>query len=225
MSTKEWVKDQGDYGIYQECLYDHTKHDINPNPARIQITNPDDFQIERETLKSRIWSQLTVDIPAEIMDELAIAWCKKRNLNTNKYTLDELLSKGNFKWPISEEELIEGLEEAADDIGLASVAKQREDQPEVELEYDNIFDVLTSDKDKAALMKKISNEAINQTDVSDLKGILRGHNNKLAGAAKGILKHIKANQAIEDEESLLHEIERSLLNNLAEGDDEQNNRD
>lgn len=82
MSTKEWVYGhQGGANLYQECFYDFKKHAVNPNPAVIQIENPENFSITREEYTdAKAFSQLIVEIPAERFDEIAIAWCKKRKL-------------------------------------------------------------------------------------------------------------------------------------------------
>jgi hypothetical protein len=74
MSTKEWVyeQDNPDIGCYQEITLDD---DIN-NPAVIQVNNPEEFSIA----KTEFSEQLTVAIPAEVFDKIAIAWCHKRKL-------------------------------------------------------------------------------------------------------------------------------------------------
>lgn len=163
MSTKKWIGQFKGIGIYQECFYDFEKDNLNSNPACIQIENPNDFTIERKTLEGDVWSQLTVEVPAKKMDELVIAWCKARNLNTNKYTFDELLVKCDFKFPLSEDELLDGL----DDIALAEIVSERVDSPEVEanLEYENIFDVVDSDKEQSNRLKKLSDMTLQIRDL------------------------------------------------------------
>lgn len=149
MSTKEWVSSHQDgAGIYQECIYYSENYDVNPNPAVIQVNNPTNFSITREEfVQGKSFSQLLVEVPAKRFDEIALSWCKKRHLNTNKYSLDELLKKGTFKWPITENELIDGLKDIAEDVELAALIKEREHQPEVnaDLEMDNIIDEVTDD--------------------------------------------------------------------------------
>lgn len=78
------------------------------------------------------------------------------------------------------------------------------------LEYDNIFDAITDDKEKAKEMQKASNAAIKQRDVSELKGLLADSQHRKVSAARGILAHIKSKQDISDEESLLEHIQRAL---------------
>ena len=74
MSTKDWVYEQGnpDIGCYQEITFE----DHNNNPAVIQLSNSEEFSIT----KTEFSEQLTVAIPAEIFDKIAIAWCRKRKL-------------------------------------------------------------------------------------------------------------------------------------------------
>lgn len=83
MSTKEWISvAQDGANLYQECFYDFEKHVTNPNPAVIQIDNPTSFSITREECAgTKPFSQLTVEIPAERFDEIAVAWCKTRKLH------------------------------------------------------------------------------------------------------------------------------------------------
>jgi len=46
---------------------------------------------------------LNVEIPAAQFDELALAWIKYRDLQSQQYnySLDELLAYGGFNWPIT----------------------------------------------------------------------------------------------------------------------------
>lgn len=129
MSTKEWVSNHEDgASIYQECSYDSEKYNINPNPVVIQVDNARNFSITREEFaQGKSFSQLLVEVPAERFDEIAVSWCKKRNLNPNEYSLDELPRKSNVK--------------------LAALVKEREHQPEInaDLEMNSIFDGVTDD--------------------------------------------------------------------------------
>lgn len=169
MSTKEWVLSHEDgASIYQECFYDFEKYDVNPNPAVIQANNPTNFSITREEfVQGRSFSQLLVEVPAKRFDQIALSWCKKRHLKTNEYSLDELLKKGTFKWPITEKELIDGLKEIAEDVELAALVKEREHQPEVnaDLEMDNIFDVVTDDPVIAEYLRENSDDLIQLREI------------------------------------------------------------
>jgi hypothetical protein len=51
----------------------------NNNPATIEIENPQNFKIEREELSgNNAYFTLTLEIPAERLDKLAVAWIKHR---------------------------------------------------------------------------------------------------------------------------------------------------
>ena len=97
MSNKEWVYfKEGSASLYQELDFD--MNEKNDNPACIHLTNQSDFSISCASFGPNTLSEMTVKISAEQMDELAIAWCKKRCLNINKYTLEELLDQGGYDW-------------------------------------------------------------------------------------------------------------------------------
>lgn len=212
MSTKEWIHRPDDgAGLYQEISFD--KH--NSNPATIEIDNPKDFKIEHEEYPNgKVFFNLTAEIPADRFDELAIAWIKHRDIKArlNKYTLGELLVKCDFKWPISETELLDGIEDAE----LAQIVRDRDGQEEVaaNLEYDNIFDAVTDNKEEAEKLKSQSDKAIKKRDVRQLKGMYKPQTDEsienFKGAALGILEHIKAEQDISDESSLISAIQDAL---------------
>ena len=77
MSTKEsffYSKDEDVCG-YQELSFD----DENNNPVCVQINRAKEFRVEKHVNSDAV--QVTVEIAApEVFDDLAIAWCKKRNL-------------------------------------------------------------------------------------------------------------------------------------------------
>lgn len=79
MSTKDWVYQKDDnYGLFQEM----TLETVNDNPATLSITNPSGFKVEFEAnVQGRNVGTLTAKIPAEIFDQIAIAWCKRRKLH------------------------------------------------------------------------------------------------------------------------------------------------
>jgi hypothetical protein len=78
MSTKEWVYQGSEQvGVYQDTTADNE----NNNPAVVEITNPVDFNINYASQDSeQSFSKLIAEIPANVFDEIAIAWCKKRKL-------------------------------------------------------------------------------------------------------------------------------------------------
>ena len=117
MSTKEWVLLAEDgASIYQECFYDFDRFDLNPNPAVIQINNPKNFSVSRaECPAGNSISQINLEIPAQEFDEIAAAWCLKRQLNTNKYSLEDLLDKSDIQRQVNEKgELSSGTGEECD---------------------------------------------------------------------------------------------------------------
>ncbi|EKO3763971.1 hypothetical protein [Vibrio metschnikovii] len=79
MSTKEWVyENQHGYGLYQDLSFESN----NRNPAVVEVSNPGAFSIYYETnLAAEPIGRLTAEIPAEVFDEIAIAWCRKRKLH------------------------------------------------------------------------------------------------------------------------------------------------
>lgn len=101
-------------------------------------------------------------MPSESFDVIARDWCKKRGLNTNKYTLEELLSQCNFQWPIDERTLVDGLDEWVEDLSLAEQFNEREQQDgkEVALHFDNIFDVIADGDETAKSMQESGNELL-----------------------------------------------------------------
>jgi len=96
-------------------------------------------------------SLLKVDIPAKRFDELAVAWIKHRGISTrsSKYTLEELLDECDFKWPITEDELIDGIEDAQ----LQALVVERLTQDEIEVNVDELG--MATCKDIEAPAKRI----------------------------------------------------------------------
>lgn len=115
-------------GIFNEV---HLSLDLEFDPVISDIHNCDNSNVMNFTIEHSSSLNVTkghhgdvdsfrlsVNIPVKILDKLAVAWCKKRQLNANKYAIEELFSKDKFKWPVSEEELLEGLDEVIDNISL-----------------------------------------------------------------------------------------------------------
>jgi hypothetical protein len=119
-------------------------------------------------------------------------------IRVNKYTLEGLLAKCDLKWPISETELLDGVKDA----GLAQIVIDRNCQDEiVNFEFDNIFEVVTDNKEETKKFKPKTNESVAN----------------LRGAAMRIFKHIKAKQDILDEELLISVIQDALFETVAGG--------
>jgi hypothetical protein len=210
MSTKEWIYHHYDgASLYQEMSFNK----FNNSPATVEVKNPQDFKIEREEhLDSKAHFALTLEIPADRFDKLAVAWIKHRGIlaQVEKYTLKDLLTGPNFELPISEDELLDTIEDA----GLAEILKDRECQQEisVDLESDSLFDEIADDD--ANKLKAKPNLNLQSVDVKKLKGLLKGHSNYLPEDFKGlaidIIEQIKAHQEAENEESLISLVQVAL---------------
>lgn len=142
MSEKEWIYDGRHIGLYQELsLVNDSK--INQRDVMLCIHDGYRFNFEYQSENGNVQSHFSTSISSLDMDNLAVAWCKKRHLSVNKYALNELL---------------EQCEDAIDDNELRKQVREREGQEE--LKYDNIFEVVTSDTSIAEAIKKRSNEFI-----------------------------------------------------------------
>lgn len=82
MGTKEYVARYSDgASIYQDCLYNFEEDDVNPNPVILEVKSPTNFSIIGQgNVDEKPFFQLSVEVPAERFDGIAIAWCKKRKL-------------------------------------------------------------------------------------------------------------------------------------------------
>lgn len=146
--------------LYQLCDDEADGSEPQSSPVIIKI----DISATHPTLQPMeiSASQVSVKIPSESFDVIARDWCKRRELNTNKYTLEEILSQCNFQWPIDEKTLIDGLDECVEDLSLAAKVNEREqqDEKEVVLHFDNIFDVIADDEETAKSIQQNSNELL-----------------------------------------------------------------
>jgi len=146
--------------LYQLCDDEADSNKTQSAPVILQM----DISATPPTLQPmRISaSQVSVTIPSESFDVIARDWCKRRELNTNKYTLEEILTQCNFQWPIDEKALVDGVDEWVEDLSLAKQVNEREQQGEKEvvLTFDNIFEVIAGDEDSARSMEKNGNELL-----------------------------------------------------------------
>ena len=146
--------------LYQLCDDETDSNEPQRAPVIIQM----DISATPSTLQPMTISasQVSVKIPSESFDVIARDWCKRRELNTNKYTLEEILSQCNFQWPIDEKALTNGLDEWVEDLLLAEQVNEREqqDEKEVVLHFDNIFDVIVDEADSAKSMQQNGNELL-----------------------------------------------------------------
>ncbi len=169
MTRTDWIFSGDDHSLHQE--FPAKGSDINPsdntNPAQLIIDFPNSFNVSQGHTGDDAFSQLSVDIPADIMDRIAIAWCKKRGLH------------GALGGPVGlefgsvdcdyEEHASENLEVDAE---LLKLLREREGQPEIEanLEFDNIFDVVANTKEEAQRLKAESDDLIKNRDINEPSG-------------------------------------------------------
>ncbi len=142
MREKKWIYNGRYIGLYQELSLDDDS-EINKMDVVLCIHDGYRFNFEYQSENGNGQSHFSTSISSLDMDNLAVAWSKKRHLNVNKYALNELL---------------EQCEDVIDDNELKKLVREREGQEE--LEYDNIFEVVTSDTSIAKAMKERSNEFI-----------------------------------------------------------------
>ncbi|WP_421866479.1 hypothetical protein [Marinobacter adhaerens] len=75
MSTKASISRGPKFHLYfQELLGDQ------PRSVFLELNDPQEFRVERETFKGKSWNVLVVEIPSEDMDKITIDWIKKRRL-------------------------------------------------------------------------------------------------------------------------------------------------
>lgn len=83
MMKTDWIFSEADHSLHQEfSAQDSLINPIdNANPAELVIDNPASFNITKGHTGDKSFSQLSVDIPSDVMNKMAIAWCKKRGLH------------------------------------------------------------------------------------------------------------------------------------------------
>jgi len=212
MTRTDWIFSGDDHSLHQE--FPAKGSDINPsdntNPAQLIIDFPNSFNVTQGHTGDDAFSQLSVDIPADIMDRIATAWCKKRGLH------------GALGGPVGvefgsvdcdyDEHASENLEEDAE---LLEAVKEREGQPEIKanLKFDNIFDVVANTKEEAQRLKEESDRSIMNRDANEpsRERSMLPTTSKIA--ALRILDRIRANGSMNNESSLLSAIEEALLAN------------
>lgn len=75
MSTKASIT-----GGERHHLYFHEYLDEEPKNVFLEITRPSEFSVYKESTRDGVYDNLVVEIPSEVMDDIAIAWIKKRGL-------------------------------------------------------------------------------------------------------------------------------------------------
>lgn len=75
MSAKSPISHGDGFYLYvQELLSEE------PRSAFLELDNPTEFQIEKETIEGIARERLTVEISSDALDRMAIDWIKKRKL-------------------------------------------------------------------------------------------------------------------------------------------------
>lgn len=75
MSTKGSISFGPRYHLYfQELLSE------NPKSVFLELEEPQEFRVEKQTFRGKSRDLLFVEIPSEDMDKIAIDWIKKRKL-------------------------------------------------------------------------------------------------------------------------------------------------
>lgn len=166
MTRTDWIFSDEDYSLHQEFPSGNSVSNPsdNTNPAELIVDFPVSFNVTQGHTGDDAFSQLSVDIPADIMDRMAIAWCKKRRLH------------GTLGGPVGrefgsvdcdyDEQASESLEEDAE---LQELVKDSEEQPEIQanLEFDNIFEVVVSTKEEAQRLKEESDDLIQNRNIKE----------------------------------------------------------
>ena len=75
MSIKASISSSSNHHLYFEELFSE-----NPQFVFLELTNPAEFRVSKATFEGRSTESIKVQITKEIMDEIAIAWIKKRKL-------------------------------------------------------------------------------------------------------------------------------------------------
>tara|TARA_R110001599_G_scaffold229825_5_gene429059 strand:+ start:2942 stop:3229 length:288 start_codon:yes stop_codon:yes gene_type:complete len=75
MSTKASITSGEAHRLY---IQEHLGSE--PKSVFFELTRPSEFSVAKETTKVGASDLLIVEIPSEVMDDIAIAWIKKRRL-------------------------------------------------------------------------------------------------------------------------------------------------
>ena len=75
MSTKASITAGERYHLYHQLYLG-----AEPESVFLEINRPTEFSVAKETAADSVIDSLTVEITAEDMDEIAIAWIKRREL-------------------------------------------------------------------------------------------------------------------------------------------------
>jgi len=207
----DWIFSEADHSLHQEfSAQDSISNPINnKNPAELIIDHPASFSVTSGHTGDDSFSQLSVDIPSDVMDKMAIAWCKKRGLH------------GALGGPVGlefgsadceyNEQVSHSVEQEDAELERQVKASEEEQETGANLELDNIFDVVANSTEEAERLRKESDEFIKDRAIKELKELTPQLPPRRKRAALGILNHIHTIKNIDDESSLLSAIEEVML--------------
>lgn len=75
MSTKASISSGDKYHFYIQELLSEA-----PRSVFLNLEKPDSFEVSKESYKDQVIESVTVEIPTEAMDEIAVKWIKHRKL-------------------------------------------------------------------------------------------------------------------------------------------------
>jgi hypothetical protein len=61
-------------------LYFQEGLDFDPRNAFLELVSPNEFSLTKETSRDGVIDKLVVEIPQEVMNDIALAWIKTRKL-------------------------------------------------------------------------------------------------------------------------------------------------
>ena len=75
MSVKASISTSNVHHLYFEELLSE-----DPRFVFLELTDPEEFSVHKEKFQGRSFESITVQIPQGVMDDIAIAWIKRRKL-------------------------------------------------------------------------------------------------------------------------------------------------
>lgn len=75
MSVKASISSSNRHHLYFEELLSE-----EPRYVFLELTSPREYSVSKETFRDQTIENVVVQIPSELMDQIAIAWIKKRRL-------------------------------------------------------------------------------------------------------------------------------------------------
>lgn len=75
MSTKASIAAGERFHLYNEELLS-----AEPRSVFLALEKPASYEVSKETFKGQVIDSLTIEIPSEVLDDIAIKWIKYRKL-------------------------------------------------------------------------------------------------------------------------------------------------